>query len=51
MLITHYHGDHIDGLRNKAGEFVFAKRQGHGAGARARLLDGRRAAWPPRPRP
>ena len=25
MLITHYHGDHIGGLRNKAGEFVFAK--------------------------
>jgi len=25
ILITHYHGDHIGGLRNKAGEFVFAK--------------------------
>jgi len=25
VLITHYHGDHIGGLRNKAGEFVFAK--------------------------
>ncbi len=25
VLITHYHGDHINGLRNKAGEFVFAK--------------------------
>jgi glyoxylase-like metal-dependent hydrolase (beta-lactamase superfamily II) len=25
VLITHYHGDHINGLRNKAGEFVFSK--------------------------
>lgn len=25
VLITHYHGDHIGGLRNKAGEFVFPK--------------------------
>ena len=25
VLITHFHGDHIGGLRNKAGEFVFAK--------------------------
>jgi len=25
VLITHYHGDHIGGLRNKAGEYVFAK--------------------------
>ncbi|MBK6790295.1 MAG: MBL fold metallo-hydrolase [Betaproteobacteria bacterium] len=25
VLITHYHGDHIGGLRNKAGEFVFSK--------------------------
>jgi glyoxylase-like metal-dependent hydrolase (beta-lactamase superfamily II) len=25
VLITHYHGDHIGGLRNKAGELVFAK--------------------------
>jgi len=25
VLITHYHGDHISGLRNKAGEYVFAK--------------------------
>jgi glyoxylase-like metal-dependent hydrolase (beta-lactamase superfamily II) len=25
VLITHYHGDHINGLRNKAGEFVFGK--------------------------
>ncbi|MDO8420276.1 MAG: MBL fold metallo-hydrolase, partial [Rubrivivax sp.] len=25
VLITHYHGDHIGGLRNKAGEFVFGK--------------------------
>lgn len=25
VLITHFHGDHINGLRNKAGEFVFAK--------------------------
>lgn len=25
VLITHYHGDHIGGLRNRAGEFVFAK--------------------------
>lgn len=25
VLITHYHGDHINGLRNKAGEFVFPK--------------------------
>ncbi|MDH4288594.1 MAG: MBL fold metallo-hydrolase [Aquincola sp.] len=24
VLITHYHGDHINGLRNRAGEFVFA---------------------------
>ena len=23
VLITHYHGDHIGGLRNKAGQFVF----------------------------
>lgn len=27
VLITHYHGDHIGGLRNKAGEFVFGKAQ------------------------
>ena len=25
VLITHYHGDHIGGLRNKAGDFVFNK--------------------------
>ena len=25
VLITHYHGDHIGGLRNKAGAFVFSK--------------------------
>jgi glyoxylase-like metal-dependent hydrolase (beta-lactamase superfamily II) len=25
VLITHYHGDHINGLRNKAGEFIFSK--------------------------
>lgn len=25
VLITHFHGDHINGLRNKAGEFVFSK--------------------------
>lgn len=25
VLITHYHGDHINGLRNKAGELVFPK--------------------------
>lgn len=25
VLITHYHGDHINGLRNKAGEYVFPK--------------------------
>lgn len=25
VLITHYHGDHIGGLRNKAGDFVFAR--------------------------
>lgn len=25
VLITHYHGDHINGLRNKAGEFMFPK--------------------------
>jgi glyoxylase-like metal-dependent hydrolase (beta-lactamase superfamily II) len=24
VLITHYHGDHINGLRNRAGDFVFA---------------------------
>jgi glyoxylase-like metal-dependent hydrolase (beta-lactamase superfamily II) len=23
VLISHYHGDHINGLRNRAGEFVF----------------------------
>ncbi|MDD2545665.1 MAG: MBL fold metallo-hydrolase [Burkholderiaceae bacterium] len=25
VLITHYHGDHINGLRNKAGEFTYPK--------------------------
>lgn len=25
VLITHYHGDHINGLRNRAGDFVFSK--------------------------
>jgi glyoxylase-like metal-dependent hydrolase (beta-lactamase superfamily II) len=25
VLISHYHGDHINGLRNKAGEFIFSK--------------------------
>lgn len=25
VLITHYHGDHINGLRNRAGEFVFSR--------------------------
>ncbi len=25
VLISHYHGDHINGLRNKAGEYVFPK--------------------------
>lgn len=25
VLISHYHGDHINGLRNKAGEFAFPK--------------------------
>jgi glyoxylase-like metal-dependent hydrolase (beta-lactamase superfamily II) len=25
VLITHYHGDHINGLRNRAGQFVFPK--------------------------
>jgi glyoxylase-like metal-dependent hydrolase (beta-lactamase superfamily II) len=25
VLITHYHGDHINGLRNKAGEYTFPK--------------------------
>jgi glyoxylase-like metal-dependent hydrolase (beta-lactamase superfamily II) len=24
VLITHFHGDHINGLRNRAGQFVFA---------------------------
>ena len=25
VVISHYHGDHINGLRNKAGDYVFAK--------------------------
>ncbi len=25
VLVSHYHGDHINGLRNKAGEFVFRR--------------------------
>ncbi|MDC6166939.1 MBL fold metallo-hydrolase [Paucibacter sp. XJ19-41] len=25
VLISHYHGDHINGLRNKAGDYVFPK--------------------------
>ena len=25
VLISHFHGDHINGLRNKAGQFVFSK--------------------------
>jgi glyoxylase-like metal-dependent hydrolase (beta-lactamase superfamily II) len=25
VLISHYHGDHINGLRNKAGDFVFSQ--------------------------
>ncbi len=25
VLVSHYHGDHINGLRNRAGEFVFRK--------------------------
>lgn len=25
VLITHYHGDHINGLRNRAGDFVFPR--------------------------
>lgn len=25
VLITHFHGDHINGLRNRAGQFVFSK--------------------------
>ena len=25
VLISHFHGDHINGLRNKAGDYVFAK--------------------------
>lgn len=25
VLITHFHGDHINGLRNRAGEFVFSR--------------------------
>lgn len=25
VLISHFHGDHINGLRNKAGELAFAK--------------------------
>jgi glyoxylase-like metal-dependent hydrolase (beta-lactamase superfamily II) len=25
VLITHFHGDHINGLRNRAGNFVFSK--------------------------
>jgi glyoxylase-like metal-dependent hydrolase (beta-lactamase superfamily II) len=25
VLISHYHGDHINGLRNKAGDYVFSK--------------------------
>jgi glyoxylase-like metal-dependent hydrolase (beta-lactamase superfamily II) len=29
VLITHYHGDHINGLRNKAGQWVFPKAKVH----------------------
>lgn len=29
VLITHFHGDHIGGLRNKAGEYVFSKAKVH----------------------
>ncbi len=25
VLVSHYHGDHINGIRNKAGDFVFSK--------------------------
>ena len=29
VILSHYHGDHINGLRNKAGQWVFPKAQVH----------------------
>ena len=42
ILISHFHPDHIDGLKTKDGDKVFANAEIHGAGAGVDLLDGRR---------
>ena len=42
ILISHFHPDHIDGLKTKDGEKVFRQRRNCGAGAGMGLLDGRR---------
>ena len=45
VLISHHHGDHINGLRNRAGEFVFSKAKVMvPAGEHAFWMDDRRAA-------
>lgn len=45
VLISHHHGDHINGLRNKTGEFVFSKAKVMvPAGEHAFWMDDQRAA-------
>ena len=42
IVISHFHPDHIDGLKTKDGDKVFANAEISGAGAGMDLLDGRR---------
>ena len=42
IIISHFHGDHINGMRLKDGTAVFPKARGHGLGPGMGLLDGRR---------
>ena len=46
IVISHFHPDHIDGIKTKDGDKVFAERRNLGAGAGMEILDGRRQHEP-----
>ena len=46
MIISHYHGDHINGLLKADNSLAVPERRDPGAGDRAQVLDGRRRDEP-----
>ncbi len=45
VLISHFHGDHISGLKNADGSPAFPNARDHGAGDRMGVLDRRKPTW------